>query len=80
MKEIEVEGPRNLNLLHLLFYRHLYSVDSREIFFIIGASIHGKVKVVKNQVYCRSKVVFGMLRVLSTLVVGFSVKKGQFYC
>ena len=37
--------------------------------------IHGKVKVVRNQVYCRNKVVFGVLRVLSTLVVGISVKK-----
>ena len=38
--------------------------------------VHGKVKVVRNQVYRRSKVVLGVLRVLSTLVVGFSVKKG----
>ena len=33
-------------------------------------------KVVRNQVYRRSKVVLGVLRVLSTLVVGFSAKKG----
>ena len=38
--------------------------------------VHGKVKVVRNQVYRRSKVVLGVLRVLSTLVVGFSAKKG----
>ena len=37
--------------------------------------VHGKVKVVRNQVYRRSKVVLGVLRVLSTLVVGFSAKK-----
>ena len=38
--------------------------------------VHGKVKVVRNQVYRRSKVVLGVLRVLSTLVVEFSAKKG----
>ena len=42
--------------------------------------VHGKVKVVRNQVYRRSKVVLGVLRVLSTLVVEFQPKKGQFYC
>ena len=52
------------------------SIDPRRKYFRYCCD-HVKVKVVRNQVYRRSKVVLGVLR-LSTYVVGYSAKKGPF--
>ena len=63
--------------LSMTFVKWYFSgINRSEEKYFRFCCVHGKVKVVRNQVYRRSKVVLGVLRVLSTLVVGFSVKKG----
>ena len=64
---------KNNNSLQKWYFSGIYRSEEKYFRF---CCVHGKVKVVRNQVYRRSKVVLGVLRVLSTLVVEFSAKKG----